>query len=378
MTMNKLEQFTIKKLGPLRLSALLERVEKLVTKYRNYSARNVLEAKRDIAVATFPKEHREMAKKILDNQIESILISAKPTDTQNMQHLTFATAVHTIKAYQFLSNIVSIQPMKGPVDVIHQLKYTCSEGDKLALSVTTQAIEAGAKRYAAKLDLSSFEDSKFYRLDVEEEFSKLLGSEFACEIVYDTIEALCRYAIKHENIYDSVEGAICELNRAAGEIATTTRRGAGNVLVMNPVTLQALTEAHSSMWTPSTEPTTLDAYGISYAGKLYYYDVYVNYNPELSDYKVLVGYLGRTKTSSGEPNSFIIDAGVTVAPYVPVVSTGVIINPDTYEPEYRYMCRSGMAAMLTDISWSKIDVHKFDGKNYYRMVDLSTLLDTEK
>ena len=122
-----------------------------------------------------------------------------------------------------------------------------------------------------------------------------------------------------------------EINRAANRIAARTRRGAGNFAVVSPHTLTVLQSATTSAFARTTEgsfeaPTNTKLVGtLNNAMK-----VYVNtYASDATD--VLVGYKGSSES----------DAAAFYCPYIPLMSSGVVLDPDTFEPVVSFMTRYG-------------------------------------
>lgn len=372
MSINKFEKYILDTIGHERGRKWLLKIEALIHKYQNYRIRQELEAKRDAAVLMFPESHRSMAKTLLDNQITSLIgpaWTATPPSTEQM-HIVFDSAVKAIDVYVVLSRIVGVQPLSGPVGETYLLQYV-DKGEGVALCINTIPTTASTTRLNALMPLEVIgEDTKFYGLDIKNEYAKALGSEFGSEIVTNTIRHLV--SIAEETIIDYTPSkdsdiatlAYIELNKASSDIAHKTRRGRGNFIIMNPVTFSGMSLSPAMKWEPSTE-NSAEFSTLTYAGK--WEDTYeVYFNLDLPIGKVLVGYSGTALSSVSPINT---DVGITLTPYIPVIATGVMVNPDTYEPEIRFITRSGV--VLNDL-----ENEKFPQKaaNYYKMVDISRLL----
>ena len=120
------------------------------------------------------------------------------------------------------------------------------------------------------------------------------------------------------------------INRASNEIARKTRRGAGNWAVVSPTVLTMLQSATTSAFARTTEgpfeaPTNTKLVGtLNGAMK-----IYVNtYN---TDDSVLVGYKGSSES----------DAAAFYCPYVPLMSSGTVLDPSSFEPVVSFMTRYG-------------------------------------
>ena len=130
------------------------------------------------------------------------------------------------------------------------------------------------------------------------------------------------------------------VNRAANLIAARTRRGAGNYLVVSPAMLTVLQSATTSAFARTTEgpfeaPTNTKFVGTLNGTMRVYSDQYA------SDSTVaLVGYKG-----SGE-----MDAPAYYCPYIPLMSSGVVMDPSTFEPVVSFMTRYGYTELSNQAS----------------------------
>jgi len=121
------------------------------------------------------------------------------------------------------------------------------------------------------------------------------------------------------------------VNRAANLIAQRTRRGAGNFVIVSPTALTVLQSATTSAFARTTEGTFEAPTNTKFVGTLNSsVRVYVNaYATDATD--VLVGYKG-----PGE-----MDAASFYCPYVPLMSSGVVLDPTSFEPVVSFMTRYG-------------------------------------
>jgi hypothetical protein len=121
------------------------------------------------------------------------------------------------------------------------------------------------------------------------------------------------------------------MNREANLIAQRTRRGAANWAVVSPAALTVLQSATTSAFARTTEGTFEAPTNTKFVGTLNgTMRIYVNtYATDTTD--VLLGYKG-----SGE-----IDAAAFYCPYVPLMSSGVVVDPSTFEPVVSFMTRYG-------------------------------------
>jgi hypothetical protein len=120
------------------------------------------------------------------------------------------------------------------------------------------------------------------------------------------------------------------MNREANLIAQRTRRGAANWAVVSPTALTLLQSATTSAFARTTEGTFEAPTNTKFVGTLNgSMRIYVN--TYATDDTVLLGYKGQ-----GE-----IDAAAFYCPYVPLMSSGVVVDPSSFEPVVSFMTRYG-------------------------------------
>ena len=287
------------------------------------------------------------------------------------------------------NEIVGVQPMTGPVGQIHTLRVRYSDtagtgasgaiageealspfkiaeaysgnatsakadataalegavGNRLSIQILKQTVEAKTRKLSARWTFESAQDAQsMHGIDVEAEIMAALAQEITAEIDQEILGSLATLAGTGTDTFDqaAVSGtatfvgdehaALAVLvNRAANRIAQRTRRGAGNWAVVSPAILTVLQSATTSAFARTTEgsfeaPTNTKLVGtLNNAMK-----VYVNtYASDATD--VLVGYKGSSES----------DAAAFYCPYIPLMSSGVVLDPDTFEPVVSFMTRYG-------------------------------------
>jgi hypothetical protein len=131
-----------------------------------------------------------------------------------------------------------------------------------------------------------------------------------------------------------------EINRAANRIAARTRRGAGNYIVVSPEALTVLQSASTSTFARTTEGSFESPTNTKFVGTLNgTIKVFVD-NYAADGTKVLVGYKGSSET----------DAPAFYCPYVPLMSTGPVMDPATFEPVVSFMTRYGYKELTNTAS----------------------------
>ena len=116
------------------------------------------------------------------------------------------------------------------------------------------------------------------------------------------------------------------INRVANKIAQRTRRGAGNWAVVSPTALTMLQSASTSVFQEQLKvflkhPTNTKFVGTLNSAMRIYVDSYA-----ADTSAVLVGYKGSSEA----------DAAAFYCPHVPLMSSGVVLDPATLEPSRLY------------------------------------------
>ena len=130
------------------------------------------------------------------------------------------------------------------------------------------------------------------------------------------------------------------INKVANNIASRTRRGAGNYAVVSPFALTILQSATTSAFARTTEgafeaPTNTKFVGTLNNAMRVYVDSYAG-----DDTGVLVGYKGSSES----------DAAAFYCPYIPLMSSGVVLDPSTFEPVVSFMTRYGYVELSNTAS----------------------------
>lgn len=246
-----------------------------------------------------------------------------------------------------------------------------SGGRRMTLDVVSQAVEAGSRKLQAGWTIEAMQDlNAQHGLDLESEMTQALSAEIVQEIDQEIITDLISLA----GTVDTFDGAgsgtygtggnytpayvgdrLANLgviiNRVANEIARKTRRGAGNFIVVSPLIVSVLQSAAKSVFAPAIEgsfkgPNNTMLVG-TLNGTIKVYSYLFNQagagldlgNPGGSpagaaDDVILVGYKG----GNGET-----DTGYFYCPYIPLMSSGVVVNPTTFQPVVSLMTRYGKA-----------------------------------
>ena len=226
-------------------------------------------------------------------------------------------------------------------------------GNRINVQILKQVVEAKTRKLSARWTFEAAQDAQsMHGLDIEAEIMAALAQEITVEIDQEVLGSL-RGLAATEYAYDqaSVSGtatfvgdehaALAVLiNRTANLIAQRTRRGAGNWAVVSPASLTVLQSATTSAFARTTEgtfeaPTNTKFVGTLNGAMKIYVDSYA-----ADTQAVLVGYKGTSEA----------DAAAFYCPYIPLMSSGVVLDPSTFEPVVGFMTRYGYIELTNTAS----------------------------
>lgn len=297
------------------------------------------------------------------------------------------------------NEIVGVQPMTGPVAQIHTLRVRYADsvgagtsgadaavaggealspfniataysgastgkatststlegvpGNRINVQILKQVVEARTRKLSARWTFEAAQDAQsMHGLDVEAEIMAALAQEITVEIDQEILASLRSLAGQTYTynqatvsgtatfVGDEHAALAVLINRAANLIAQRTRRGAGNWAVVSSAALTVLQSATTSAFARSTEgtfeaPTNTKFVGTLNGAMRIYVDGYAS-----DSTNVLVGYKGSSEA----------DAAAFYCPYVPLMSSGVVLDPATFEPVVGFMTRYGYVELSNTAS----------------------------
>ena len=226
-------------------------------------------------------------------------------------------------------------------------------GKQISVQILKQAVEAKTRKLQARWTFESAQDAQaMHGIDVEAEIMAALAQEITAEIDQEILLSLSTLAaVEYTYNQATVSGtatfvgdehaALAVLiNRTANLIAQRTRRGAGNWAVVSPAALTVLQSATTSAFARTTEGTFEAPTNTKFVGTLNgAMRVFVNsYASDTAN--VLVGYKGTSEA----------DAAAFYCPYIPLMSSGVVLDPSTFEPVVSFMTRYGFVELTNTAS----------------------------
>jgi hypothetical protein len=216
-----------------------------------------------------------------------------------------------------------------------------------------QVVEAKTRKLSARWTFEAAQDAQaMHGLDVEAEIMAALAQEITVEIDQEIIGSLSSlaatdYAFDQSAVSgtatfvgDEHAALAVLINRSANLIAQRTRRGAGNWAIVSPAALTVLQSATTSAFARTTEGTFEAPTNTKYVGTLNgAMRIYVNAYASDST-SVLIGYKGSSEA----------DAAAFYCPYIPLMSSGVVLDPNTFEPVVGFMTRYGYVELTNTAS----------------------------
>ena len=226
-------------------------------------------------------------------------------------------------------------------------------GNRINVQILKQVVEAKTRKLSARWTFEAAQDAQaMHGLDVEAEVMAALAQEITVEIDQEILGSLRSLAATEYTynqatvsgtatfVGDEHAALAVLINRAANLIAQRTRRGAGNWAVVSPAALTVLQSATTSAFARTTEgtfeaPTNTKFVGTLNGAMRVYVDGYAQ-----DSQAVLVGYKGSSEA----------DAAAFYCPYVPLMSSGVVLDPSTFEPVVGFMTRYGYVELTNTAS----------------------------
>lgn len=290
------------------------------------------------------------------------------------------------------NEIVGVQPMTGPVGQIHTLRVRYADafnsasgvdtaageealspfkiaagysgaaaddkaagtaalegnaGNRISIQIVKETVEAKSRKLSARWTFEAAQDAQaMHGIDVEAEILAALAQEITTEIDQEILASLRSLAGQDATynqtgatgtptyVGDRHAALAILMNQQANLVAARTRRGAANWAVVSPNVLTVLQSATTSAFARTTEGTFEAPTNVKFVGTLngtmrVYVDTYFTEGGTGAD--VLIGYKGSTET----------DAAAFYCPYVPLMSSGVVMDPATFEPVVSFMSRYG-------------------------------------
>ena len=299
------------------------------------------------------------------------------------------------------NEIVGVQPMTGPVGQIHTLRVRYADtssgdgivagdealspfkiaaaysgnnvdatpranttaalegtpGKRMSIQILKSPVEAKSRKLSARWTFEAAQDAQAQQgIDIEAEIMAALAQEITAEIDQEILASLRALATVEETydqslvsgtatfVGDEHAALAIQINRVSNLIAQRTRRGAGNWAVVSNQALTILQSATTSAFARTTEgtfeaPTNTKFVGTLNGAMRIYVDSYLT-DSGADNNQVLIGYKGASEA----------DAAAFYCPYIPLMSSGVVLDPATFEPVVGFLTRYGYVELSNTAS----------------------------
>jgi hypothetical protein len=256
---------------------------------------------------------------------------------------------------------------------------------EMAFSIEKVSVTAKTRALKAEYTMELAQDLKaIHGLDAETELSNILTSEILAEINREVVRTIAVTAQIGANTgtttqgrfdldvdsngrwsVEKFKGLMFQVEREANQIAKSTRRGKGNIIICSSDVASALQMAGVLDYAPALNSNNLqvDDTGATFAGVLngrikVYIDPYAGGN------YMVVGYKGASA----------FDAGLFYCPYVPLQMVRAV-DTGSFQPKIGFKTRYGMVANpFAEGATAGLGALTKDSNVYYRRVLVDNIL----
>jgi len=181
--------------------------------------------------------------------------------------------------------------------------------------------------------------SEYISLEIDLEILDMLITDAAAGTEYWSAQnnrvindATTEFTVDASGFYNTQGGWFqtlgTKLQKLSNKIHQLTLRGGANFMVISPAVATILESIPGFASTSDGDVSKNYAFGVQKAGSLNNrYDVYKN--PYMNENVILMGYRG----------SQFLESGAVFAPYIPLIMTPLIYDPDTFTPRKGLLTR---------------------------------------
>ena len=221
-------------------------------------------------------------------------------------------------------------------------------GNDISIEFVKEDVKAGSRKLKARFTLEAMQDAESqYGANVEQELTSALAQQIVLDIDQEILARLrsiagLSVATYDQNKISGVATSVVDehaalavmINRYSNEIARKIRKASANWAVVSHEVLSVLQSATASQFVRTTEGTFEAPTNNKFVGTLNgTLKVYVN--TYATDNDILIGYKGSDE----------IDAAAYYCPYVPVMCSGTVLDPNTFEHVMAMSTRYGFFAL---------------------------------
>jgi hypothetical protein len=225
---------------------------------------------------------------------------------------------------------------------------------EINIQMKSEAIVAKTKKLKAVWTPEFAQDLNAYQaLDAEAEVTNIMSEYISLEIDLEILDMLIEdaaagteywsainneefngttFAANTSGFYNTQGGWFqtlgTKMQKLSNKIHQLTLRGGANFMVLSPSVATILESIPGFAATSDGDVTKNYAFGVQKAGSLNNrYDVYKN--PYMNENTILMGYRG----------SQFLESGAVFAPYIPLIMTPLIYDPETFTPRKGLLTR---------------------------------------
>tara|TARA_R110002050_G_scaffold26922_1_gene70661 strand:+ start:163 stop:1818 length:1656 start_codon:yes stop_codon:yes gene_type:complete len=278
----------------------------------------------------------------------NVFVKANETlDADSMKNATFIYPQQPTDQFRgdFEDGNTGLNGLNNPIDI-----------PEINIKMKSEAIVAKTKKLKAVYTPEFAQDlNAYHSLDAEAELTSIMSEYISLEIDLEIMGMLIENALTTEfwsavnnevatsatsglstssNVYYNTQGQWFQtlgtkINKVSNKIHQLTLRGGANFLVCSPTVATILESIPGFAAADGADADTMNyAFGIQKVGNLNTkYQVYKN--PYMTENTILLGFKG----------SQFLETGATFAPYIPLIMTPLVYDPDTFTPRKGLLTR---------------------------------------
>lgn len=228
-------------------------------------------------------------------------------------------------------------------------------GNEMNLEIIKKTIEAKTRKLQAKWTIEADQDAKaMHGIDIEKELVAALSDELIRELDRELIGELTALAGTVKSFdFSLADGRYASekftalaigMSDLSAQIAIKSKRGGATWMVVSQNVLTGMRHANNGSFVSATASSDLTPSSTLFAGTFngsvrVFVDIYAT-----SD-TILMGYKGSSE----------IDTGFVYSPYIPLMQSGVVVDPTTFDPRMGLMTRYALTKFdnaTTDLNTS--------------------------
>lgn len=216
-------------------------------------------------------------------------------------------------------------------------------GNEIGTEIIKKTIEAKTRKLQGKWTIEAEQDAKdIWSIDIHSELVAAISDQMIREIDRELIDELTNLAGTVKSFdFSLADGRYASekftamtigMSDLSNQIAIKCKRGGATWMVVSPNVLTALRNSNNGSFvsatvSPDISPSTSLFAGMFNGSIRVFVDIYAQ-----SDI-ILMGYKGSSEQ----------DTGFVYAPYIPLMHTPVITDPNTYDPRVGFITRYALA-----------------------------------